>query len=238
PYNQRLIAIKMYGQITEGMRTIWMDGRPHPPAYAQHTFLGFSTGKYDGNVLTITTTHLKRNWIKANGMTQSDQATLVEHFMRHGDIMTYVSVLTDPIYLAEPLIRATQMVRSHRDPDAWLYACDDGEQILKRAHDPLEVPSYFYGGNPSLRDFADKHKVPLLAALGGPETMYPGFESKLKDPPSAEAAAKALLFPSNGPQHSSRAVDSDPRDGEIHVLKAQGNVYMLVGDGANIAVQI
>src|SRR6202166_834981 len=114
PYNQRLISIKMYGQITEGTRTIWMDGRTHPPAYAQHTFLGFSTGKNEGSVLTVYTTHLKRNWIKANGMTQSDQATLVEHFMRHGDIITYVSVLTDPVYLAEPLIRSTQMSRSRR----------------------------------------------------------------------------------------------------------------------------
>ena len=41
PYTLRLIAIKMYGQITEGTRTVWMDGRPHPPACAQHTFLGF-----------------------------------------------------------------------------------------------------------------------------------------------------------------------------------------------------
>ena len=28
PYTQRLISIGMYGQITEGTRTIWMDGRP------------------------------------------------------------------------------------------------------------------------------------------------------------------------------------------------------------------
>src|SRR5262245_44070133 len=32
PHTQRLIAIKLYGQITEGTRTVWMDGRPHPPA--------------------------------------------------------------------------------------------------------------------------------------------------------------------------------------------------------------
>ena len=30
----------------------------------------------------------------------------------------------------------------------------------------------------------------------------------------------------------------EPNDGEIHVLKAQGNVYMLLGAGANVAVQI
>jgi hypothetical protein len=35
PHTQKLIAIKLYGQITEGTRTVWMDGRPHPRAYAK-----------------------------------------------------------------------------------------------------------------------------------------------------------------------------------------------------------
>ena len=54
PHTQALVAIQMYGQIAEGTRTIWMDGRPHPPAYAQHTLAGFSTGKYEGNMLVHT----------------------------------------------------------------------------------------------------------------------------------------------------------------------------------------
>ena len=235
PHTQKLIAIKMYGQITEGTRTIWMDGRPHPPAYAQHTFLGFATGKYEGNGLTVTTTHLKRNWIKANGMTQSDQATLVEHFVRHGDRITYVSVLTDPVYLDEPLMRTTDMIRSNRNPDAWLYACDDGEQIVGRRND--QVPNYLYGQNPYLREFADKYRVPLFGALGGAASMYPEFLAKLKDPAGTEPTATAELSPSTGPPQASRAVDPDPHDGEIHVWPVQGNVYLLVGDGGNIAVQ-
>ncbi len=238
PYYQQLISIKMYGQTTEGTRTVWMDGRPHPPAYAQHTFMGFSTGKYEGGVLTVYTTHLKRNWIKANGMTHSDQATMVEHFIRHGDIISYVSIIDDPVYLSEPLIRATQMYRSRRDPDSWLYACEDGEQVLSRSNAPTEAPNYLYGQNPSLREFSDKHKVPLLGALGGAETMYPEFAAKLKDPTAAEAAAKAALFPSSGPKVASRAVDPNPHDGEIHVLPVQGSVYMLMGEDSNIAVQI
>jgi len=238
PYDQQLISIKMYGQITEGTRVIWMDGRPHPPAYAMHTFLGFSTGTYQGAELTVYTTHMKRNWIKANGMTQSDQATMEEHFYRHGDMLTYVTVLTDPVYLSEPLVRSTEMLRSRRDPDAWLYACDDGEQILARANDPTEIPNYLYGQNPSLRDASNKQHVPLLGSLGGADTMYPDFEAKLKDPASAEAAAEAELKPPSGPEHTSRAVDPDPHDGQIHTLQVQGNVYMLVGDGGNIAVQI
>lgn len=237
PHTQKLVAIKMYGQITEGLRTIWMDGRPHPPAYAQHTWSGFSTGKWDGNILTVYTTHLKRGWIRAAGVAQSDEATVLEHFIRHGDRITYFSVTTDPVYLTEPYSKTSELQRFIKDPGAWLYACDDGEQILSRSHDPTEVPNYFWGQHPFLREYSEKHHVPLLGALGGAETMYPSFEAKLDHPAAAEAAAKAELTPS-GPEQSSRAVDPDPHDGQIHVWPVQGNVYMLVGDGANIAVQI
>jgi cyclase len=236
PHTQRLIAIKMYWQISEGLRTIWMDDRPHPPPYAQHTWAGFATGKYEGNTLTVYTTHIKRGWIRANGMPQSDEATVVEHFVRHGDKITYFAVVNDPVYLAEPFSRTYSLIRNAREPDSWLYACDDGEQILNRPED--QVDAYTWGQHPYLREFADKRKIPLLATLGGPDTMYPELAAKLKDQAAMEAAAKSMLVPSPGPPHASRAVDPAPHDGDIHVLPVQGNVYMLVGDGANIAVQV
>src|SRR5437016_6197925 len=85
PFTQRLVAYKFYGQIAQGERTVYMDGRPHPPAYAPHTFVGFSTGKYDGDILTVNTTHMKRGWIRANGVPQSDEAKITEHYIRHED---------------------------------------------------------------------------------------------------------------------------------------------------------
>ncbi|HTR36705.1 MAG TPA: hypothetical protein VMH80_12430 [Bryobacteraceae bacterium] len=236
PYTQRLIAQKQYWQISEGTRTIWMDDRPHPPPYAQHTWAGFSTGNYEGNMLTVYTTHLKRGWIRANGIPQSDEATVTEHFIRHGDRITYLAVVNDPVYLAEPFSRTYTLGRYVKEPDAWLYACDDGEQILGRREDQVE--SYFWGQHPFLREFADKEHMPLLATLGGPETMYPDFQAKYSDPQAMEVAAKTELTPSPGPEHASRAADPSPHDGEIHVLPVQGNLYMLVGDGGNIAVQI
>ena len=45
PDTQQLIAIKNYISTYEQTRTIWMDGRPHPPEYAAHTWEGFSTGQ-------------------------------------------------------------------------------------------------------------------------------------------------------------------------------------------------
>jgi hypothetical protein len=47
PQTQELIAIRQYISNYEQNRTIYMDGRPHPPAWAAHTWMGFSTGKWE-----------------------------------------------------------------------------------------------------------------------------------------------------------------------------------------------
>ena len=69
-------------------RVIWMDGRPHPSEDAAHTWAGFSTGKWEGDILTVMTTHLKEYILKRNGVPHSDRATMVEHIIRHGDFLT------------------------------------------------------------------------------------------------------------------------------------------------------
>ena len=58
-------------------------------------------------MLTVTTTHLKMGWIRRNGVPRSDSATLVEHFVRHGDYLTLISWINDPVYLEEPFVRTT-----------------------------------------------------------------------------------------------------------------------------------
>src|SRR5207237_205741 len=188
------------------------------------------------NILTFYTTHIKRGQFRANGLAPSDEATVVEHFIRHGDRVTYFSVVTDPVDLDEPYPKTTNLVHVPNDPNSWTMPCDDGEIIPGQAKD--RVDNYLWGQHPFLREFLDRHKVPLLGALGGPETMYPEFTDKLRDAVGADAVAKTRLTPSPGLPEISRAPDPDPRDGEIHILPVQGNVYMLVGDGGNIAVQV
>jgi cyclase len=213
---------------------IWMDGRPHPPAWAPHTFRGFSTGKYVGNALVVTTTHLKQGWLRRNGTPESDQATVTEFFVRHADHLTNTTVVTDPVFLTEPMVRSNDYYRAPVDHGTWLYACDDGEQIIGRA--PDVVPHYDFGKQPYAREYSERHKLPLGVAWTGAPSMYPGYADTAKN--MTDAQGVALLSPAPGrTNETSKAVDPEPRDSEIHVLPIRENVYMLVGDGGNIVVQ-
>ncbi|HVZ22191.1 MAG TPA: MBL fold metallo-hydrolase [Vicinamibacterales bacterium] len=233
PHTQRLVAIHWYNQTFEGHRVIWMDGRPHPPAYAPHTWMGFSTGRFVGNALEVQTTHLKQGWLRRNGLPESDQATLVEFFVRHGDHLTHTSVISDPVYLVEPAVRTTDFFRQPVDHQNWLFNCDDGEQILGRP--PDVVPNYRVGANPFVQEFGAKYHLPAAAYLGGVETVYPELASRI--PSLTDADGRAKLRPSPG-EVTSRAVDPEPRDGEIHVWPLRSNLYLLAGDEGNIVVQV
>ena len=79
-----------------------LHGRARPSvAYAQHTWQGFSTGEWEGDMLKVTTTHLKEGWLRRNGVPRSEKATLIEYFIRHGEYLTLVTVVKDPVYLTE-----------------------------------------------------------------------------------------------------------------------------------------
>jgi hypothetical protein len=175
--SQRIVALHQYISTYEQNRTIWMDGRPHPPEGAAHTWMGFSTGVWEGNILTVYTTHIKEGWIRRNGLPESDQATLVEHFIRHGEHLTHVSIVTDPVYLTEPLIKSQDFSLVAQEGQNWLYPCTYVEEVANRKRGA--VPSYMPGENPFLHEWADLYHLPMAAALGGAETMYPEFQQKL-----------------------------------------------------------
>src|SRR5262245_48920431 len=134
PQTQKLVAIRNYISTYEQTRTIWMDGRPHPPDYAAHTWQGFSTGSWQGDMLTVTTTHIKQGWHRRNGLPSSDMITLTEHFIRHDTYLTHVSVVTDPVYLTEPLVKSQNFVLNEREiPEAaWRWPCEIVEEIAGR----------------------------------------------------------------------------------------------------------
>ncbi len=159
----------------------YLDGRPHPSANAPHTWGGFATAKWDGDILTVTVTHLKEGYVRRNGVPRSDLATVTEHWMRHGNWLTVMTIVNDPVYLSEPFVRTTdyQLDEHQLVPP---YPCDVVEEVERSRG---VVPNLLPGTNPSLNDFAAHHNLPIEATRGGPETMYPEYRNKLATMPKA-----------------------------------------------------
>jgi hypothetical protein len=177
PANQEIIAYKQYIGTYMQSRTIWMDGRPHPPAYAPHTHMGFSTGQWNGDILTVYTTHIKKEFYRRSGVPSSDQTTVVEHYIRHGDLLSHVMIITDPVYLSEPYVNSQEFLLMDRGNQNWLYNC---EYVMEVPMDKNDLPYYLPGENPFIEDYADKFGLPFEAVFGGAETLYPEYLPKLE----------------------------------------------------------
>jgi hypothetical protein len=178
---ERIVAFNQYIGLWGQDRTIWVDGRPHPPAVAPHTWMGFSTGAWEGNTLVVKTTHIKQGWVRRNGVPQSDLVTTTERFTRHGDMLTYVIYIKDPVYLTEPLVRSRNFVKmSGLGEGNWIAAtpCEPAEET---AAPPHAVPHYLPGTNPFVAEAEKSSGIPAEALTGGADTLYPEYRQRLKE---------------------------------------------------------
>jgi hypothetical protein len=175
PVTQSAIAFHTRMNFQEMERTIWLDGRAHPSEYAPHTWQGFSTGTWDQNMLDIYTTHLKESYLKRNGVPRSDKATFTEHWVRHGNYLTVATVVTDPVFMTEPLVRTQTWVS---DP-AQVIARDICETVAEVPKAADYVPNHLPGTNPFLHEVADWYGLPYDATRGGADTLYPEYRKKM-----------------------------------------------------------
>jgi hypothetical protein len=158
--------------------TIWMDGRPHPSRYAEHTRSGFTTGRWEGTTLVASTTHMKAGFLRKNGPPSSDQATMTTRFFRHGDIMTVLAVIEDPIYLAEPTIVTKGFQLSAAPISPIGPPCVSGFEGRPVGD---SVPHFLPEKNPFVDELTKMLRLPREAVLGNVETLYPEYRKKIKD---------------------------------------------------------
>ena len=190
PVTQSVIAYTIEGVFGRNDRVIWMDGRPHPSPLAEHTWDGFSTGKVEGNKLTVTTTHMKYGMIQRNGVPSSTKSVMTEHFIRHGDYLLLISIVNDPTYLEEPFIRTSHWVLSSNITPDQRFVFEIVDEIA--GHERGYVPHYPFGTVQG--EFAKRFHLPIEAAQGGRETLYPEYELKLRTmtpAPGGPAASSA-----------------------------------------------
>lgn len=173
---EQLIALRIVGMFGRADRTIWLDGRPHPSEYAEHTWDGFSTGTFHDGELTVTTTHMKMGVLQKVGVYASPYSVLTEHYYRHGLYLTMVSIVDDPIYLEEPFVRSQTWVLN---PNQNVGPALPWESVDELGDKEVGwVPHYPLGTKHT--EAAEKYDVPFEATQGGAETTYPEYQLKIQ----------------------------------------------------------
>ena len=236
PVSRQLVALRIVYEKTPGERMIWLDGRQRPSPFALHSWDGFSTGRFRGDTLEITTTHLKESYVRRNGVPASFRATVIEHISLGEPFLDWTFTVIDPDYLTEPLVRSATYVRAPT-LQLPLYPCQPEEY---QPGAPYRVPHYLGSENPYLTESAVKYRMPQEGTRGGAETTYPAWQVKgagLKVP--AEQYGYKPEYTDASTRIAERA-DAEPARAptydRVDTLHLSGNVYVISGAGANITV--
>lgn len=236
PVTRNLVALRIVYEKTPGERMIWLDGRPRPSAYALHSWDGFSTGRFIGDTLEITTTHLKESYVRRNGVPASFRATVIEHISLQEQFLEWTFTVIDPDYLTEPLVRSATYVRAPT-LQLPLYPCQPEEY---QPGERYRVPHYLPGDNPYLTESAVKYRMPQEGTRGGAETTYPEWQATGATlvPPKEQYAYKPEY--TDASTRIAERADAQPARApaydRVETLHVAGNVYVIAGGGGNIAV--
>jgi hypothetical protein len=179
PVKGTVVSYTIGGWVDRLPLVVWMDGRPHPSQYAEHTRTGFTTGRWEGNTLVSYTTHMKAGNLRKTGPPMSDLAALTTRFYRHGDILTVLAVIEDAVYLTEPMVWTKSFELSATELAPQVLPCIVAFEGTTPGN---EVPHYRPEKNPFVDEMTRKYGVPRDAVLGFPETLYPEYRQKLSLP--------------------------------------------------------
>ncbi|MEQ1758908.1 MAG: MBL fold metallo-hydrolase [Vicinamibacterales bacterium] len=226
PRTFALVAYTISGLFGNADRTIWLDGRPHPSALAEHTWNGFSTGTWEGGALKVFTTHIKAGTVQRNGSPTSPYATMVEYFFRHGDHLVLASIVDDPIYFEEPFVRTSNFVWAPNQTQARPAPFEIVDEVAGQGTG--WVPSYPMGTIHTR--FATMHGLPFEATQGGSASLYPEFAARIRTLPRALPSVAAPLTATPPPR-------ARPARTGHEVLPVQGSVFVIAGPGGNVVVE-
>jgi glyoxylase-like metal-dependent hydrolase (beta-lactamase superfamily II) len=239
PLSRQVVAYRISYEKTGGNTMVWLDGRSRPSEYALHTWDGFSTGKFKGDMLEIITTHLKESYVTRDGVPSSFRATVIAQVYLEEPYLHWTFTVIDPDYLTEPLVRSATYVRA---PTLRLppYPC---QAVAPQAKgQKYSVPHYLVGENPYLMESAFKYKVPVEGVRGGAETLYPEWHSigaKL-NLPAAQYTYKPVYTDASA--HIAERADARPKSlpayDKVQGVHVAGNIYMIAGAGGNIAASV
>ena len=153
--------------------------------------MGFSTGKWEGDTLAVYHHAFEGRLDPAQRHRRVATARrCTEHFIRHGENLTLMTVIRDPAYLTEPMIRTRDYVYEIGGQIAPVSVRKRGRGHPAQRQDSASSARHQSRSSPSL---PAKHGIPPEAARGGADTMYPEYQYKIRAEAAAIAAKMASL---------------------------------------------
>ena len=106
---------------------------------------------------------------------------MTERFIRHGNYLTHVYMIEDPVYLTEPLIKTNGFVLTNQ-VTMQPYPC---RPVIEVPRAKGEVPHHLPGPNPFLEEYAEEAQPAVEATRGGAETALPEYMKTRRRPARA-----------------------------------------------------
>lgn len=114
-------------EIGSPLRQIYIDGRTLPKN-PEPTYMGYSTGKWDGDTLVVETTGFRDGWLDGLGHARSEQMHITERYHRRDfGHMNVEFTFEDPKYYTQPFSMKATM-RLLPDSDLIEYVCAENER--------------------------------------------------------------------------------------------------------------
>ncbi|HWF11151.1 MAG TPA: hypothetical protein VG297_21930 [Bryobacteraceae bacterium] len=112
-------------------REIWMDGRQQPKD-PNPTYLGYSTGKWDGDTLVVDTIGMNdRTWLDAAGHPHGEKLHVTEKFTRtDSNTLKVEATIDDPDYYTKPWTVVTFATWSPNN-EILEYICQENNRDLR-----------------------------------------------------------------------------------------------------------
>jgi len=112
-----------------GLRHVFTDGRPSPGNDPQPWWYGYTAGRWEGDTLVATTTHLKDGmWLDLRGTPLTGEATITERFRRptFGRIEIDITIDDAKVFTRPFTVRVNQYLML--DTDLIEFICNENEQ--------------------------------------------------------------------------------------------------------------
>ena len=124
--------IVMIWEGNQGLRQIFIDGRPLPNNDPQPWWYGYSIGYWEGDTLVVETAGLRDGgWLDVNGSPLTDQGKIIERYTRdsYGHMTIDITIIDETAYTEPFTVRVEHGIMV--DTDLIEFICNENEKSTR-----------------------------------------------------------------------------------------------------------